>query len=543
MVFIIDKQKEGGMKMKNKNLVWLFVLLFIFLFSTTSGMCADDGMGSYTKDISISTTKLNEWMPRLTYNSIDNEFMVTWFTSGIRQTGGKSEYSIDGRRVSADGDLLGEPFLGLNAIGPEVKTLPTPAFNEFLNQYMIAYTYQQPETAQDLYISILAHDGGILLDGLSVSNPPTNASHPFAIFNPTKRQYLTVYNDNRNGNTDNFGSILNEDGSIVKKDIPICIQPGVQFNPYPCYNSKDDTYLIAWEEFRHVSTWEEPGEIYGSLMDSSGNILVEDIKITDDFGKENEGDQRVEAIAYNADRNEFLVAWWDSRPSLDGNGVMGRIIKADGTPAGPDFVLADGPGIQSYPHLVYVDKRKKYFIIWDDSRNDPNTTRDTITNWDVYGKWLDSTGQPEGDGIPICKKEGVQDYSELAYSPLMDRFLIIWREEVPGEGGTGDLSGGHVKDVGGNLYGKIYGMPSFLTCRVVEQGTGTPIEEAKVTVLGLCAPMKETTNKGGWTNIIKETQRNGSYLVIASKSGYKTGFQLMTFSGEPMQYTMELKKR
>lgn len=519
-----------------------FTVLAI-LFFTVPAMAAQDGMGDFTKDVAISTTTLTEWMPRLTYNPIDNEFMVLWFTSGVREAGGVSEYSLDGQRVSPDGTLAGEPFLALNSIGPEVKTLPTPAYNEFLNQYMIAYTYQQPETAQDLYISILANDGEILLDGLSVSNPPTNASHPFAIFNPTKRQYLTVYNDNRNGNTDNFGTILKEDGSIVKLDIPICIQPGVQFNPYPCYNPKDDTYLIAWEEFRHVSTWMEPGEIFGALMDGDGNIVVEDIKITDDFGKENEGDQRVEAIAYNSDRNEFLVVWWDSRPSLDGTGVMGRIIKADGTPAGPDFVLADGPGAQTYPHLVYVEKRKKYFLIWDDSRNGSGNGFDNVSNWDVYAKWLGPTGEPEGEDIPICIKEGNQRYSELAYSPLMDRFLIIWREEVPGEGGGGELSGGHIEDVGGNVMGTIYGVPSFITCRVVEKGSNTPVESAQVVVLGPGGVVKETTDVGGWINIAENAQKKGTYLVTVSKSGYRKGFKAVSYSGGPLQVTVEMQKR
>ena len=85
------------------------------------------------------------------------------------------------------------------------------------------------------------------------------------------------------------------------------------------------------------------------------------------------------------------------------------------------------PGSQSFPHVVYIEKKKKYFAIWDDSRTS------AATGVDVYGRWLDKTGQPAGDDFPICNEAGGQHYSELAYSPLMDRFLIVWRVDVEDE--------------------------------------------------------------------------------------------------------------
>ena len=73
-----------------------------------------------------------------------------------------------------------------------------------------------------------------------------------------------------------------------------------------------------------------------------------------------------------------------------------------------------------------------------------------------------------------ARKEGTQRYSELAYNPLMDQFLIAWRDEVEEEvlveGGSG-----HIKESGGNIMGKIYGMPAFLTGRIVERQTNSPV--------------------------------------------------------------------
>ncbi len=136
----------------------------------------------------------------------------------------------------------------------------------------------------------------------------------------------------------------------------------------------------------------------------------------------------------------------------------------------------------------------------------------------------------------------MQRYSDLAYNPLMDRFLIAWRdevdEEVLAEGGSG-----HIKESGGNIMGKIYGMPAFLTGRIVESQTGTPIDAARVTVMGLGMPRFETANIGGWFNIADENQRQGTYVIMAYKRGYRIGFTTAKFQGEPLKITIELEKR
>jgi hypothetical protein len=91
--------------------------------------------------------------------------------------------------------------------------------------------------------------------------------------------------------------------------------------------------------------------------------------------------------------------------------------------------------------------------------------------------------------------------------------------------------------------GKIYGVPSFLTCRIVDQENGKPVEGAKVIVLGRCIPSIETTNIGGWINIPKRRQTNGTYLIIALKNGYKIGFEHLTCTGEIIQHTIQLTKK
>jgi hypothetical protein len=536
---------KGGDRMRNrKDLIktsTFFILSFLILLTTSSA----SEMGDISIDIEIATTPLHEWMPSITYNPVDNEFLVLWHTTGVREVGGERMYSVHAQRISPNGELLGEPFSPIESYGPERRILPRAAHNPFTNQYMVCLSRGQEITDWDPFITLLASDGSSLYGPVPLSVEPTKSNHANIVFNSKRRQYLVVYNDSRNNVANVYGVIVGEDGTIIKEDFAITkaveSTDGGRINAYPCYNPKDDTYLINWEDFRNASDWRDPGDIYGALLDGDGTIRENDIPMVDDYRKDDEGDQRVQNIVYNPHRNEFLASWWDSSPSLQGGGgVVGRIINADGIPEGSDYVVADALGFQSFPHLVYVEDKKMYFAVWDDNRNETPDTEGE--NEDVYAKWLHSTGEPVASAdIPICTEERNQGYSEVAYNPVMNRFLIVWRdevaEEVLEEGGSG-----HVVESGGNVMGKIYGLPSFLTGRVVEQTTGSPVEDALTVVIGPSFPSLIKTNIGGWFNIAENAQTTGTYLIMAFKLGYHINVEFVNYEGKPLQSMLEMTR-
>jgi hypothetical protein len=108
---------------------------------------------------------------------------------------------------------------------------------------------------------------------------------------------------------------------------------------------------------------------------------------------------------------------------------------------------------------------------------------------------------------------------------------------------AGEEDQDHVILSGGNLMGNIYGAPSFLSGRVVEQGVGSPVEGARVVVIGLSRPAMETTNVGGWFNIAENSQPRGRYLIIAFMGGYGIATESVFYKGEPLKVTIEMAKR
>ena len=117
-------------------------------------------MGELGIDLEISATSLHEWMPSVTYNPVDNEFLVLWHTTGVRETGGEVLYSLHGRRYDADGKSVGEHVYPVSSIGPERRILPRAAHNHFNNQYMVSFIMGQDITEWDPFITIMDHDGG-----------------------------------------------------------------------------------------------------------------------------------------------------------------------------------------------------------------------------------------------------------------------------------------------------------------------------------------------------------------------------------------------
>lgn len=407
---------------------------------------------------------LAEWIPRISYNSVDDEFLVVWTEQGAREEGGSNLYGIAAQRFSSLGEKIDASFGPAGNPVNKIILLPTPEYNMFSNEYLIAYTMS--EVGFDQFGTMIDSTGTIINTPFPISQKDKSQMHSRVAFNTLEKQYFVVYNSSEIGSPDIRGVILDENGIPVTEELIINDTVGDQYNPYIVYNSRENTYLINWEDFRNVPNWEQNGEIYGALLDSDGSVLVNDIAMIDDFGTINEGDQRHNEIAYNEDKNEFFVCWSDMAPSLQNVGVRGRFIASDGTLAGPIFIVEDSPAPQMYPHPIYVPTKRKYFIQWEDGRNaeDPNAYwRDIYADEiDIYGKWMSSSGISFSDEIVFCDQPGIQRYSSISYADDSDRIMVAWMDSVDEDlklGETGDQDGQHILEKGGNIYGVVYGSP------------------------------------------------------------------------------------
>jgi hypothetical protein len=457
---------------------------------------------------------------------------------------------MDGQRISPDGTLLEEM---IQLIPPNIgyKNGARFAHNMFTNEYMTAHPVSPTANSRESEILIgRINNLGEIQSGLTLLYPTGRGESPLpeVIFNPVRREYLVVYSDRDiftppDSYLNLIGFILDEDGNPIHGPFPVGNQQGDYYAPDGAYNPDDDTYLIVWEDFRNVPDWLFPCDVYGALIDAEDGTMIKEIAVIDDFalGEPEAGDQRVPVVAYNPDKKKFFVVWEaDEMPSVDDSAIFARYVNGDGT-LEPIIDIVDEPRQQHWPDVVYVEEEQKFFVTWNDLRNDglpPETGWWESPAIDVYARWLDDTGEPIGDEILIAEREGEgenwKQVPRMAYNPVEKRFLIAWYDRHAAGGDT--PFGGAPSDIKATLYG----MPSFLTVHVVEEGTGNPVEGALALVVGPSLPAFRETNVGGWFNIEKGFQFKGFYLIMVFKSGYKMELKLVNYSGEPQEVTVTM---
>ena len=408
------------------------------------------------KCIEISSNTLKKSLPDVAYNSEEDNFFVFWAAAPGEESQ-TADFYISGQKVSNSGEVLGEPVEVLKT--ENLALLPRVLYNPNKNQYLVIYCLA--EDNMNIRGVILDADGKSLGASFKVTDVPANQFHYTMAFNSNRNQFFITYNDNRNGSHDVFAVILDDIGEVVKQEFRISNAPGHQINPVVCYNPRDDTYLMNWEDFRaHGDSIDEYGtldvmtDIYGALFAADGTILLNDIPMCADADGMN-ADQRFNHIAYNSKNNRFLVGWTDSRDSLQNVGIVGRMVEPDGTMPGEDFTLVDAPGAQMIGHTVYVPQDDKYFIVFERDFNDVDKFyfKDINAHLNIAARWLDAIGQPEGDIIDIFSGEGNQRFVRFAHNTKGNSFLLVWQDDFPG---VSDSVEGHIMSAGGNIEGKIY---------------------------------------------------------------------------------------
>jgi len=340
--------------------------LLLFAVPNVSASWEDYEVLKYDFEISTNPPR-DQWYPWVEYNSIDDEFMVLWRTSGPLkedcEPGDEDEctgnfQSMDGQRVSTSGTFLGGLFQ-LFEPDEAYKNGARSAYNKFTNEYMTVNPVSPTPISYESELLIVRIDNlGNIQYGPTALLPAGGSESmiPIVVFNPERREYLAVYSERNiyNEHLNLIGFILNEDGTSRVGPFPLGTQLGDYYAPRAAYNPNEDTYLVVWEDFRNVADWLEPCDIYGALLDAEDGSMIKEIPVIDDhaIGEPDAGDQRVPNVVYNPDKDEFFVIWEvDEQPTVDDSAIRGRFLNPDGSFKGELFTIVDAPRQQHWPDI------------------------------------------------------------------------------------------------------------------------------------------------------------------------------------------------
>lgn len=129
------------------------------------------------------------------------------------------------------------------------------------------------------------------------------------------------------------------------------------------------------------------------------------------------------AVAYNSERQEYLVVWWNDRPGNDD--IRAERVSKDGKRLG-GFWISTGAGAERRnPDVVYNSQEKEYLVVWQ---------HEDATSLKIHGQRVSATGGLEGGEIIIGPLSGLEIgyLPAVAYASTVNKYLVVWEGNVQG---------------------------------------------------------------------------------------------------------------
>ncbi len=233
--------------------------------------------------------------------------------------------------------------------------------------------------------------------------------------------------------SDIYGQFVSENGTAIGSEFVICNAFEFQYNASVTYNSNNEQFLVVWTDYRNSGQ----ADIYGRIVNANGSFSGTEFIICD-----NSAPQYAPKLAYNSTTNQYLVVWVDYR-DFDKPQIYGQIVNSNGTLSGTNFLICFY--ISSDPSVVYNNNTNQYLIVWEDYRSGSKP--------DIYGQIVNANGSLSGSNFVICYNSEYQIAPSVAYNSDTNKYLVVWMDERSGS--NWDIYG-RVVNANGSLSGSDY---------------------------------------------------------------------------------------
>lgn len=269
--------------------------------------------------------------------------------------------------------------------------------------YMVVWEdrrVSETNTESDVYAMRINKNGSLLTPGgIVVSGKSGNQKNPDVSFNGS--DFLVVWDDDRNGQLDIYGSRLSTAGAVRDPE-GILISSAAGDQAWPVVATGSPNWLVTWTDGRNSGK-----DIYGTRVATNGTVL--DDPATGVAIGAATGDLATSAVAF--DGGNFLVVWSDA--SGGDYDMVGRRFSPDGAPVGSQFDISNAGGDQRTPAVAFGGGA--FLTTWFDSRGG---------GVDIYGAIIDTGGGVTVADIPVADPDGDQRFSAIAFDG--NHFLVAW---------------------------------------------------------------------------------------------------------------------
>lgn len=244
---------------------------------------------------------------------------------------------------------------------------------------------------------------------VAIRRASAHQQYPGVAFNSRHGEYLVVWEE-REENPDIHAQRVSTNGALIGGMIFVSTAPLHQERPKVAYNSQRDEYLVVWGDGSGFVNKHGPNYIHGQRLSWDGQLIGGVIVVNRD-----EGWQVFPDIAYNSRDDEYLVV-----SQSNAEHVYGQRLTGDGRPIVGSFGIALNGRHQMEADVTYNSHANEYLVVWEDYRNN--------VHFDVWGRRVTAYGSPYSQEIAISTGPLHQLRPAVGFSPLTNGYLATWAE-------------------------------------------------------------------------------------------------------------------
>ncbi len=232
-------------------------------------------------------------------------------------------------------------------------------------------------------------------------------------------------------------------GVPIGQQFVISGDPEQEVYPSMAYNSQRQEYLVVWYNDR-------PGndDIRAQRLSRNGALIGGPFYISTGPG----ADRRYPDVAYNTQQDQYLVVWehYDNASLVPGYGIYGRRVSGTGAVLDASDIIIQSNGgnlaTPATPAVAYASTTDNYLVVWAEAWHPMPIA------WDIYGQVVSSSGALDGSQFSISKGNEEREQPDVAYNRHANRYLVVWQQKA---GTLWDVHGQQVHGGGGLYQGDI----------------------------------------------------------------------------------------
>ncbi|QSQ27043.1 hypothetical protein JY651_19925 [Pyxidicoccus parkwayensis] len=376
--------------------------------------------GGVLDDWGISIARQADASQKPSVASNGTDYLVVW-----EEALAGSPVSVHGARVSGAGEVRD---IGGLAPGAPASSRSAPSVASNGTDYLVAWMDMRNGNP-DVYGTRVASTGEVMDGaGLAIAQAAQTQTAPSVASNGT--DYLVVWEDSRNGNTDIFGARVSSSGAVLDAS-GLAVSTDARTQLVPAVASNGTDYLVVWQDARN----ETAGDIFGARVTSAGAVME-----TSGFAISTAARaQGTPAVASNG--TDYLVVWQDARSETSGDIYGARVTSAGTVVDGSGLAISTYAAGQTYPSVAF--NGTDFYVAWKDARS----------SRDIYGTRVTTAGEVlDGSGVVLSTAANGQWTPEVASNGT--GYLVVWVGHRPSDGsaaifGVRVSAAGDVLDVSG----------------------------------------------------------------------------------------------